>query len=181
MAVHNSYYLIEAAKERESIVYSFLSTGKKDIVKAIEFRYVSELMNMPVYNLGFGDYNIDTDEICDQIISNNGDAYVVFNTVLRSIPCFFRHYPEALLLVQGSDDGIEFVANCRISCRKRCLEICKNRKRRIAAYRGYLNKHFESLSATYLFWGGSINADQQIIVEPFEKYKEYDSVFVKIK
>jgi hypothetical protein len=35
--------------------------------------------------LGFGDYDLENDKIVDDINTNNGDAFKVFNTVLGTI------------------------------------------------------------------------------------------------
>jgi len=176
---YNIYETNETATDN-SVKYLFISSGDNDIIKAIEYRYVQDFNDSPLYNLGFGDYNIDDDEIDDQSNSNNGDVYPVFYTVLSTIPMFFVHKPEAVMMVQGSDNSNEYTEKCKPTCKKKCINnICRNLNRRIKAYRHYVNKNYEMLQKEYEFFGGLRIAGSRIITEKYEVGKEYDSIFCK--
>jgi hypothetical protein len=70
--------------------------------------YVLDFRGRRVYNLGFGDYDLDTDSISDDLTTNNGDPYKVFHTVLHTIPQFFETYSDAMMMVLGSDPTVPY-------------------------------------------------------------------------
>jgi hypothetical protein len=84
---------------------------------------------------------LESDTIVDNLNTNNGDAYKVFKTVLTTIPLFFENYGSGILMVQGSDGRPEFIETCRLTCKKKCTDECKNYNRRINIYRGYADKN----------------------------------------
>ena len=129
--------------------------------------------------MGFGDYDIENDTISDSVISDNGDHYAVFHTVLGTIQRFFEINPHATIMVQGSDCSKEFLENCRATCRKKCEDKCRNINRRINAYRWYVNKNFEELNKIYTFYGGLRQRDDMIVTERYIKDKLYDSIFLR--
>lgn len=107
-----------------SIKHFFISSGNRDIVKVIEYLYVSPLGNRKIFNLAFGDYIMEEDgRIDDTTESNNGDAYKVFNTVLNTIPSFFSNFPNDIIMVTGSDSTQEYIDNCKKNCKKNALMI----------------------------------------------------------
>ncbi|MBW0176883.1 hypothetical protein [Sediminibacterium sp.] len=171
-------YELKEDKSATGLKFFFISKGERDIIKAVQFSFIQELNGRNIYNLGFGDYDLENDTITDDINTNNGDAYKVLNTVLSTIPIFFENFSNDILLVQGSDGRPAFAENCRLVCKKNCIDECKNYNRRINIYRGYVDKNYEELIADYQFLGGSINEEQQIILQPYERYKKYDSVFL---
>ncbi|WP_153796366.1 DUF6934 family protein [Foetidibacter luteolus] len=176
-AIENSYELQED-KSAHYLTFFFISKGFQHVVKVIQYSLVQELKGRNVYNLGFGDYDLENDIIVDSINSNNGDAYKVFNTVLSTIPLFFEKHYNDILMVQGSDGRPEFVEHCRLTCTKKCTVECKNHNRRINIYRGYVDKNYKKLRLDYHFLGGFKNEQRQTILEPYEPYKRYDSVFL---
>ena len=159
--------------------FFFVSKGKTDVIKAIEYRYVNDLHNSRIFNLGFGDYDIDKDEIDDSMITDNGDVFMVFDTVLNTIPKFFNTVIDGIIMVQGSDSGDEFIKNCKPICKKRCDDsiVCKNQNRRIMLYQNYVNKNFKILNEQYKFYGGTIN-ERGTVIEDYIINKQYNSVFV---
>lgn len=142
MAFGNTYQTEETIEE-QSLKFFFISTGERDIIKAIEYRYVQPFGDRPLYNLGFGDYDLETNTTSDTSVSNNGDHFPVFHTVLGTIPRFFEVNPGAIIMVRGSDHGTDFADNCRLTCKKKCEERCRNLDRRINAYRWYVNKNLK--------------------------------------
>src|SRR5215210_4179188 len=98
-------YNTEEELDAGKLKYYFESTGQTTVVKAIEYSPILQISSRQVYNLGFGDYDENTNTVSDDSISNNGDAYKVFNTVLNTIPAFFAKNPGGIIFVQGSDSG----------------------------------------------------------------------------
>ncbi|MCE6990792.1 DUF6934 family protein [Dyadobacter sp. CY323] len=158
--------------------FLFESEGPRSILKAVRYSYVQVFEDRKVYNLGFGDYDLEKDRIVDQATSNNGDAYKVFQTVLSTVPHFFKHNPEAMLLVQGSDGRSDFVEKCKEACLKRCTEACKKFNQRITIYRNYVEKNFDSLSLAYWFLGGITSADGNITIERYLLGNKYDAILL---
>lgn len=178
MSTFENTYELKEDKSGNDLKFFFISKGKLDIIKVIQFSLVQEWNGKNIYNLGFGDYDLENDEIIDNVNTNNGDTYKVFSTVLGTIPIFFKNHRNDILMVQGSDGRPEFVEDCKLNCKKNCANECKNHNRRINIYRSYVNKYYEELSSDYQFLGGLINEKNQTILELYERYKNYDSVFL---
>jgi hypothetical protein len=96
----------------------FISEGEFDIIKAVRYAFAFDFKGKPVYNLAFGNYDFRTDTLFDDQTSNNGDAYQVFHTVLDTIPDFFLAYPNAMMMVQGSECPIDELPSTRIMSTK---------------------------------------------------------------
>lgn len=180
MAYKNTYETT-ATIQPDSLKFIFSSNGPRTIQKAIEYKYIQQMFGTPVYNLAFGEYDVDTATLSDMVISGNGDPYAVFHTVLSTVPEFFKEKAHALIMVQGSDSDPEYPAICRQTCRKKCETLCKNVGRRIATYRGFVNKNFEDLKLDYVFYGGVTDAAGEIDVERYQPGKTYDTIFCKKK
>ena len=179
MGNHENSYDIQEAISETRIQYVFISEGISDIIKAIQYSYVHDFLGRKLFNLGFGDYDLETDAVADDCTSNNGDHYKVFNTVLSTITMFFSHNPKAMLMVQGSDSRQEFVEQCRLTCRKRCgKRNCKNADRRIGIYRNYVDKNLEILSLDYTFYGQTLRFGNHVVVENYRKRRPYKCVFL---
>jgi len=179
MSNPNYSYDVEVEQTGAGLQFIFVSEGKNDIVKAIEYSYVQNLMDRQLYNLGFGDYDLETDRVMDEPVSDNGDHYLILNTVLNSIPTFFQHYPQAIMAVQGSDSKPEFIVRCKAECRRRCAEgECKKAHRRINIYRGYVDANLSILQKEYVFYGGRNDIDGQIVIEDYRKGIKYDAILV---
>lgn len=174
-------YKLTADRSQNELKFFFISKGAEDVVKVVQYSFIQHIDGYDVYNLGFGDYNIETDVIVDNITTENGDVYRVFNTVLSTIPHFFKYYPQAILMVQGSDSNQEFLDNCRSFCKRKCEEFCKNFNRRIKLYCSYINKNFDDLEKEYHIVGGIKDSDNQINTEKFIRFKMYDTVFLSRK
>jgi hypothetical protein len=80
--------------------YTFVSEGPKGkIVKLVDYFFLPDL---GVWNLGFGDYNWETGQIDDQIVSDNGDGRKVLATVVFTLINFFDEYPNETVIFTGS-------------------------------------------------------------------------------
>lgn len=170
-------YALMQHKTAHELTFLFISKGYKSIIKAVEYSFVKQLNGKHIYNLAFGDYHIDEDNIIDDVSSNNGDVYKVFNTVLKTIPIFFRHHPSAILMVQGSDGQPGFSEKCKITCIKKCTATCRNHNRRINVYRSYISRNFVELSIAYQFFGEYMHKGFAQI-EAYECGQSYNVLYV---
>lgn len=84
----------------KSKYFEFISTGiNGNIVKVVKY---TEFRNQEgIYNLGFGDKNIETGELDDKAITNNGDTDKVLSTVAFTIYKFFEEFPGVLIYLTG--------------------------------------------------------------------------------
>ena len=79
--------------------FEFISSGPKgDIYKVIQFT-PTHIPN--VFNLGFGDRDINTGEISDSAISNNRDSEKVLSTVAHAALRFLNKYPNNSIFAMG--------------------------------------------------------------------------------
>jgi hypothetical protein len=160
------------------IKYFFVSKGPSDVIKAVEYYYSADFSGRRVYNLGFGDYDIQQDKIDDSINTDNGDPYLVFNTVLNTIPMFFESFGDAAIIVRGSDSTDEFEAICREVCEKKsCEEKCRKRHQRIRTYCAYVSREYDTLIKEYDFFGG-LDSENGTVIERFIKNKKYEFVLL---
>ena len=169
-------YNTEQTSEEIKIQYLFESVGIKTIIKAIEYTPVAVMGTRTVYNLGFGDFDDELGTIVDDINSNNGDIYIVFNTVLSTVPLFFANNADAVIIVSGSDSHDEFINDCLPTCKKKCEEHCKNYQRRIKTYRYYVDKNFDELSVDYIFFGRNKRKANTFV--QYIPNHEYDDILV---
>jgi len=80
--------------------YEFVSVGPRgSIRKVVEYTYLDELA---IWNLGFGDVNPVTDEISDDVISDNEDGRKVMTTVLMTLFTFFGEYSGDTVILLGA-------------------------------------------------------------------------------
>lgn len=176
--VPNLYETASNVTENGALFF-FVSKGNSDIIKAVQYSHVLDFEGRMVFNLGFGDYDPVADSILDEVISNNGDAYKVFNTVLSTIPYFFTVFKDAMMMVSGSDSRQEYQDICRQTCRKKCSsDQCKNAHRRINLYRSYVNKNFLELSKHYKFYAGTVENENQIFIEDYSNNTHFNYVFL---
>lgn len=94
-------YELKSGEELE--VFEFVSVGPKGrIIKIIQY---SPTNYKDLYNLGFGDKNAETNEIEDEVISNNGDGEKVLATVVASLYAFTDKHPEIMVYATGSTES----------------------------------------------------------------------------
>ncbi len=87
------YSRYEYVTEDELHYFEFRSIGRKGTIKkVVEY---SEMSVKSYFNLAFGDYNDDRNEIDDEVITNNGDAQKVLATVVSTLYAFTSKYPDA--------------------------------------------------------------------------------------
>jgi hypothetical protein len=174
-------YEVEEIPDLQLLTYLFISKGPneiEDVVKIIQYAYVQDFEGKPVFNLGFGDLELETGSISDDTMTGNGDVYRVFNTVLSTIPQFYEKYPEHILLVQGSDGRAEYEAACRTTCTWNCGGNCHNFRRRIKTYCTYVTRKIDVFEPDFQFLGGMRNNDNWFDFEDFIPGKFYDAIMV---
>ena len=85
----------------DNLIYTFESVGEKVIQKMVVYTRIENPtdIGLPydsiVYNLGFGDWNEETNQLDDQITSKNGDTEKVLATVAETANEFWVEYPNA--------------------------------------------------------------------------------------
>ncbi|TAF72963.1 MAG: hypothetical protein EAZ53_14335 [Bacteroidetes bacterium] len=89
------------SSDDSKLVFSFFSIGKRGIIPKV---VVYEPIDDMVFNLAFGDFNIETKTLDDLIVSNNGDTRKVLSTVINTLYYFFENHPNALVLLKGSTE-----------------------------------------------------------------------------
>lgn len=169
-------YDTEQIQDEIKIQYLFPSVGQRTIIKIIEYSPVTNLGGRTVYNLGFGDYDETNSVVIDDINSNNGDIYIVFNTVLSTVPLFFANNPDAVIIVSGSDSHQDFINDCLPNCKKKCTDKCRNHQRRIKTYRYYVDKNFDELCKDFIFFGRSRNKENTFM--QYIPNQDYDDILV---
>lgn len=177
----SDYLITEGHHTRLGIKYYFTSNGESNIIKAIDYSYSAVFDGKRIYNLAFGDYDPTTDQISDDVTTQNGDVYKVLNTVLSTIPLFFNSFPDSMMIVRGSDSTSSFIEKCREACIRSCLDTCRKSHRRINIYCGYVNKNFDVLKHDFNFYGGVDRGDSHILIEDYDIRKKYQAVFVTKK
>ncbi len=128
----------------------FISEGTKGkIPKLIKF---SETSLKGFYNLAFGDKDIETGEINDIVVSNNGDSVQVLATIVSAVYAFTNVEKEAWIYATGST------------------------KARTRLYRMGITKYFDEIMQDFVIFGLKNNQWQE-----FEKQTEYTAFVVQRK
>ncbi len=140
----------ELTTEKSLNVYEFLSEGPKGkIPKLIKF---SETTLKGFFNLAFGDKNIETGEIDDKVVSNNGDSEQVLATVVSAVFAFTDLNKSAWVYATGSN------------------------KARTRLYRMGVNKYLDEVETDFWVFG-MLNGEW----EKFEKETDYTAFVVRRK
>lgn len=128
----------------------FTSEGPKgQISKLIKF---SETALKGFYNLAFGDKNLETGDIDDTIVSNNGDSDQVLATVVSAVYAFTELKNQAWVYATGST------------------------KSRTRLYRIGISKYFDEVKKDFIVFG-MLNGEWK----EFEKEVDYTAFVVKRK
>lgn len=138
----------QLSAENSLTVFEFVSIGPKgNIPKLIKF---SETHLKDFYNIGFGDKNLDTGDVDDKIISNNGDSDKVLATVVSAVYAFTDLYPKTWVYATGST------------------------KARTRLYRMGISKYYDKVSHDFEVYGLK---DEQWI--RFDKEIDFEAFVVK--
>ena len=98
-----NYPRYEYSTEDELSIFEFESVGSKGKVKKV-VQY-TEMTIKGYFNLGFGDLDIKTREVNDEIVTNNGDGQKVLATVVSTVYAFTGKYPNAYVYATGSNEA----------------------------------------------------------------------------
>lgn len=131
-------------------VFEFVSVGPKGrISKLVQYTPTNY---KDLYNLGFGDKNIDTGEIDDYVISNNGDSEKVLATVVATLYAFTDKKADVMIYATGSS-----LARTRL-------------------YRMGITKYLDEVQNDFIIYGEIENG-----WEEFKKDVDYSAFLVKRK
>ncbi|MET0462656.1 MAG: hypothetical protein ABW007_05865 [Chitinophagaceae bacterium] len=170
-------YPVKIGDSSEGLNFYFVSKGKSAVIKVVNCGFVAKIRGEDIYNFGFGDFDMHSHRIVDSVVTENGDAIKVFNTVLSTVPLFFERFPNDKLIVKGSDSRAGFENDCKPTCRKNCkLDQCRKANQRIRIYRNYVDKNFEILNTEYRFFGGYTDFHGNDCEEDYVRGKDYISV-----
>ena len=138
-------YPVRFSKTKKT--YTFTSVGENGVIQKI-VAFTEFQAN--VYNLGFGDFDKTTQEVDDEVVTNNGDMEKVLATVFFIIQQFFIEKPAAWVYIEGSTPS------------------------RTRLYQVIINKFYDEFQRSY-----EIHGIQNDVVSPFEKNVSYDSFLIK--
>ena len=94
--------IYEFKKTKDGLRYSFYSEGPRGrIGKVIAFQWMRGL-GSGTFNLAFGDFNEDTDQLDDRSVSDNHDRLKVLHTVAAVVIDFLRDHPRSIILIKPS-------------------------------------------------------------------------------
>lgn len=82
------------------MVFEFVSEGVHGKIPKLVIYSETHLHNF--YNIGFGDKDVATGDIDDEVITNNGDSEKVLATVASTLYIFMEKYPDAMVFAMGS-------------------------------------------------------------------------------
>lgn len=140
----------ELKAEKSLMVFEFVSEGPRgEIPKIIKY---SETNLKDLYNLAFGDKNLDTGKLDDAIVSNNGDSEKVLATVVSTVYAFCDKHPDSWIFATGST------------------------KARTRLYRMGITKYIDEIKNDFDIYGLRENE-----WEKFVKEIEYDAFLVRRK
>jgi len=140
----------ELKAEDSLMVFEFVSDGPKGrILKLVKF---SETNLKDLYNLAFGDKDMNSGELNDLSISNNGDSEKVLATVVSTVYAFTDYHLNSFVYATGST------------------------KARTRLYRMGITKYLKDVTKDFYIYG--LRNDEW---ESFEKEIEYDAFLAKRK
>jgi hypothetical protein len=82
--------------------YEFYSDGPKGWIKKIVMFTKIPNSEPPIYNLGFGDQDPNSEKTDDVVVNNNEDRDIVLATVANTIVEFCNHYGNHYIYAKGS-------------------------------------------------------------------------------
>ena len=91
-------YELEIAPDK--MIFEFTSVGPKGKIPKLVI--YSKLPNRNVYNLGFGDKDLETGKIDDLVVTDNKDSQKVLATVASTLYVFLNQYPNTFVTATGS-------------------------------------------------------------------------------
>ena len=136
--------LYELEEGSNAMTFEFTSVGPNGKIPKMVIYSKTNVRNL--YNLAFGDKNINTGDIDDLVITNNEDSQKVLATVASTVYVFLSKHPEALIIATGST------------------------KARTRLYQMGISKYLDEITADFNVFG-----EKDGILHPFEKSIGYDA------
>ena len=134
-----------------SMTFDFISEGPKGLIrKRVQYR---KFKRKNIYNLGFGDLNLETNAIDDKVITDNKDGVKVLSTVASTVFTFIKKYPKAVVYAEGSNAA------------------------RTRLYRIGISNNLDTLTEQFDVYGFLPDEGWSV----FEKNTDYSAFFIKIK
>lgn len=87
-----------AVSDQEHETYEFLSSGPKGAIKKV-VQY--QPLGNNIFNLAFGDWDKEAQEIKDGVRTNNEDRDKVLVTVASTVADFMQYHPDAMIFAEG--------------------------------------------------------------------------------
>ncbi|TWV99273.1 DUF6934 family protein [Chitinophaga pinensis] len=84
------------------MAYHFISNGPQGAIQKIA---KFNLIGKQVYNFGFGDFDIESGDISDTVVSDNKDVDIIMGTVGAIIYDFTNVFPDSLIVIQGTSNA----------------------------------------------------------------------------
>lgn len=94
----NEIYELEEASD--TMTFEFTSVGPKGKIPKLVI--YSRVHLQGIYNLSFGDKDLNTGTIDDFVITDNKDSHKVLETVASTVYDFTHKYPDAAIIASGS-------------------------------------------------------------------------------
>jgi hypothetical protein len=104
------------------------------------------------YNLGFGDYDSENNEVSDTAVSDNGDMRKILATVVSTLKTFFQEKPYETVHIEGSD------------------------RVRKMYYHKLIVDYSNLIEELYVVKGRSLGK-----IEPFQKGKSYEFILISLR
>ena len=140
----------ELRAESDAMSYQFTSIGPKGEIPKLIIYSKTPVKNL--YNLAFGDKDLNTGEIDDLVITDNKDSQKVLATVASTVYAFTNKYPRAFIGATGST------------------------KARTRLYQMGISNNLEKITADFNVFGR-----KEGIWQPFEKNIAYDAFLIRRK
>lgn len=93
------------SKVPEEHYYEFYSNGPKGIIKKVVRYSLIQEGPYKVFNLGFGDWDNELQDVNDRINNNNHDRQKVLATVADTVIDFLDRHPYAVIFAEGSTES----------------------------------------------------------------------------
>lgn len=131
--------------------YEFLSEGPNGpISKIVKYQKISH----NIYNLAFGDWNEETNDIDTIVRTNNLDRAKVMATVASTVIDFMKHHPWGVLIAKGSTPSRTRLYQMAVSTYLGLITIDFNIK-------GFYNQEWETFAPNKNYEGFLLEARQK--------------------
>lgn len=146
--MRNERYELEASFD--AMVFEFISIGPNGKIPKLVIYSETNVEN--IYNLAFGDKDINTGDFDDLVVTDNKDGQKVLATVASTLYTFTDYYPNAWVGAEGST------------------------KARTRLYQIGISKHLDEITEDFIVLG---RIGQKLFL--YEKNTKYDAFLITRK